>query len=178
MYKYTKGLIVEKISLPKGKKILMFCKNLGLIQTFYPYKIKNLNLDNLNLISTQLKYTQQYTYLNQYKVIDYFENIRNSLEKKIIAQTILEILKKTLPENQKENDIFNLTISFLKYIDNLTNSKDIEKFQKYLELYIEKQGYKLKRNNNLIETLKEIEKILNIEIKTIQILEELLTSKI
>lgn len=177
--KYSSGIILEKLPLPKGNKLTIFCKNIGLNHFLYLYKIKNLDLDTLNLIFLQIKIQKEYLFINQFKVINYFENIRNSLYKKIISQTILEIIKKTIPINQKENKIFNLTLKFLEYLDKTKNdSLILHNFSKFLNLYIQNLGYQIPNQKDITKILTEIEKIANSTLNSKDLINEILSQKI
>ncbi|MCX7758004.1 MAG: DNA repair protein RecO [bacterium] len=178
MLKYTNGIIIEKSHLPRGRKLLLFCKNIGLCWFFYPYKIKNLNLDTLNLISFQIKKNKDYMFISQYRVINYYEKIRRSFNKKIIAQTIFEIIKKTVPENQKENKLYNMIISFINYLEKTDNNESIFKnFNKLLVLLTLENGYTIQPTDNTMESICKIEKLIGIEINSKALLSEILINE-
>lgn len=175
MNRYSTGIIIEKTKIPKGNLLYIFCTNSGLTKFIYPYKIKNLKLDTLNLISFQTKINKEYTFIKQYTVINYFENIRNSFYKKVLSQIILEIIRKTLPENHKENEIFKLTLSFLNYLDKSNNHNQIEKnFEKFINAFIQMLGYQINENLTIIEKIQKLEILTNVDINSKSLLEDTL----
>ncbi|MCS7165270.1 MAG: hypothetical protein RMJ51_03205 [Candidatus Calescibacterium sp.] len=167
MTKYTSGIIIDRSTLPKGERLLIFSKDLGLCHFIYPYKVKNLNLDILNLISFQVKKNKDYMFIPQYIVINYYENIRSSYHKKVVVQFVFEIIKKVIPENQVEEKLYKLLVSFINSLEKTSDMNVITKnLTKFLNFLIREIGYSSENSQNLIDLISKLESLVNIEIKS------------
>ncbi|MEN3015009.1 MAG: hypothetical protein ABDH21_02990 [bacterium] len=154
--------------------IYILTKETGLSIFIYSYRIKNLNLHPPNLLSFEAKKKNNYFFIQQYNVQDYFENIRNSYYKKVIIHCFFEIILKTLVLNQKETKIFNLTLSFLKYLEKARNYKLLlPNFQKLLKNYIVLIGYPTKDLSTIHQMIDYLEKISEKEILSKHLLNEI-----
>lgn len=76
------------------------------------------NLDTLNLISVSFyEDSHDMRSIEEVKTIKSFRNLKKDLEKSTKAYYIVELIHKSVEENEKVEDIFNLALQSLKTLD-------------------------------------------------------------
>lgn len=155
----TEAIVLKKINLlGKDLLIIFFSKKLGKISVFSKgvKKITSKRLPHLqtgNLLNILLTKNKERFYLKETSLISVFSQIKKDQKKINFLYQYLFVLEKLLPENQKEEEVYQITKSFLIY---LSRKKDYQ--EKILEIYLNKTLKKLGyiKKDEKIKTLKKI----------------------
>lgn len=145
--KKTEGIILSELRFRDTSKILtIYTRELGKISVMAKgaYRPKSKLLASTQPFSYnefQFSKGKNFYYINQIDIIDTFYNIRNKMERLIIGFFILELLDKSMIEEEKNEKIFLLAKKSLNILTSL--NKDYLKFLASYELkYISFLGYR------------------------------------
>lgn len=164
---YDEGIVLKKRSLLKEDKLItIFSQKRGKIELFAKgvKKITSKRLPHLelgNIIKFNYYKKGDIFYLRETEVILPF-SIKKSLERVNFLYRLLFILNKILPENQREFEVYQKTITFLKksVSDNSLNCLALENFLKetlFLLGFLPKEVQK----NKSVNTFSVIEELIN-----------------
>lgn len=153
-------VLKKKILLEKDILIFFFSKEKGKIVVLAKGARKLTSrrisyLETGNLVDLILERRKEKIYLKEINLISGFYQIKNNFKKINILYNFFYILDKILPENQKEERIYNLAKNFFIEINNIDKNVNIESvLYKYLNQILINLGYLKKEENK--EKLKEI----------------------
>lgn len=158
----SEGIVLKKKGLlNKDYLVTIFTKEQGKIKVFAKgiKKITSRRLSHIetgNLIQTILSTKNDRFYLQETKLISGFAKIKEAPEKVNFLYQFFFVLERLLAENQKEFNIYQLTIKFLiKLSADGFSEKDLTQFINEL---IRQLGYSKKNLsfNELKQTIEEI----------------------
>lgn len=161
----TEALVLRKRSLMgKDNLITLFTKELGKINVFAKgiKKITSRRLPHVqtaNLINVVVSQKDDRFYLQETTLTSAFSQIKKNHEKIKSFYFLFFILERLLPENQKEEDVYRDTISYLIKSSRSDGSNEellIESINKILKLL----GY-LKEKKSLEEVAYLVEEIIH-----------------
>lgn len=145
--KKTEGIILSELRFRDTSKILtIYTKELGKISVMAKgaYRPKSKLLASTQPFSYnefQFSKGKNFYYINQIDIIDTFYNIRNKIERIAFGFFILELLDKSIIEEEKNEKVFGLLAKSLKILSNL--DRDYLKFITSYELkYVSFLGYR------------------------------------
>lgn len=119
-YLLTKAIILKKQTSGENDWYLtLFSPELGKIQALSRSSRKILSqkgsrLDTLNLCIFQLYKKNDRYWVTDCQMENSFGNIKNDLEKSLLAFTVLELLLRTIQEEEENRQLFDLTIRALE----------------------------------------------------------------
>jgi DNA repair protein RecO (recombination protein O) len=116
------------------------------------------HLQTGNLIVVQLHRKNNRSYLEQSSLISGFSELKKESSKVYQLYWFLYILEKLLPENQKEDIVYNLTKSFIVKLSQSTSKYDL--LTEYLNKLLRKLGY-TKKDHDMIEIEAIISDLIN-----------------
>ena len=129
------GLVLKKRIIRDNLiSLSIFSSSLGklVLQAWGVKKITSRRLSHLetgNYIKFSYRHHNNNYSLEETELIYAYSKIRNSLEKLKVMYTVLFILDKILPQHQQEQEIFDVTLSFLKKLNNQDlRSSDVEQY--------------------------------------------------
>jgi DNA repair protein RecO (recombination protein O) len=161
----TKGIIIKKKELlDLDNLITVFTEDLGKINVLAK-GIKKINsrraphIQTANLINIILSSKDNRYYLQESSIISGFSSIKKSPKKMSLLYYLFTIIDKLLPENEREHDVFKITLRFLIILSKAEKYNE-RLMEKYLNLILKKLGY-IRRNKELSELHGFIEEILN-----------------
>jgi len=134
-YLLTQALIIKKH--PSGENdwyLTLFSPELGKIGALSRSSRKILSrkgnhLDPLNLCTFQLYKKNDRYWITDCKTENPFLEIKNDLERSLLAFTILELLQRTIQEGEENERLFTLTIHTLKQLCSANNELFLEEFK-------------------------------------------------
>jgi DNA repair protein RecO (recombination protein O) len=134
-YLLTKALIIKK--QPSGENdwyLTLFSPELGKIGALSrsSRKIgsrKGAHLDPLNLCTFQLYGKNGHYWITECKTEKAFLEIKNDLERSLLAFTILELLQRTIQAEEENGRLFGLTIHALEQLSAEHNELFLEEFK-------------------------------------------------
>lgn len=145
--KKTEGIILSELRYRDTSKILtIYTRELGKISVMAKgaYRPKSKLLASTQPFSYnefQFSKGKNFYYINQIDIIDTFYNIRNKMERLVIGFFILELLDKSMIEEEENEKIFLLALKSLKVLTDLDGG--YLKFLTSYELkYISFLGYR------------------------------------
>ena len=145
--KKTEGIVLSELRFRDTSKILtIYTKELGKISVMAQgaYRPKSKLLASTQPFSYnefQFSKGKNFYYINQIDIIDTFYNIRDNMERIVFGFFILELLDKSIIEEEKNEKIFILLLKGLKILSNL--DREYLKFIVSYELkYISFLGYR------------------------------------
>ncbi|MBU5313591.1 DNA repair protein RecO [Tissierella carlieri] len=143
----TEGVVLRELRYRDTSKILsVYTKKYGKIAVMArgAYRPKSQIIANTQPFSYneyQLYRGKNFFYLNQGDIIDSFYSIRERIERVTYGYYMLELIDKSIPEEQENEKLFNLLIKGLTVLSSLEN--DYLKFIAAYELkFISFLGYK------------------------------------
>ena len=134
-YLLTKAIIIKKQASGENDWFLtLFSPELGKIQALSKSSRKILShkgsrLDTLNLCTFQLYKKNNRYWVTDCRTEDTFENIKNDLQKSLLAFTVLELLFRTIQEEEDNHQLFNCTTQALAKLSNEKNELFLEEFK-------------------------------------------------
>lgn len=134
-YLLTQAIIIKKQASGENDWYLtLFSPELGKIQALSRSSRKILSqkgscLDTLNLCTFQLYKKNDRYWVTDCKTENTFQNIKNNLEKSLLAFTILELLIRTVQEDEDNHQLFELTGRALDSLSQEKNDLFIEEFK-------------------------------------------------
>lgn len=134
-YLLTKALIIKKQASGENDWFLtLFSPELGKIQALSRSSRKILShkgsrLDPLNLCTFQLYKKNDRYWVTECQTDDTFPNIKNDLEKSLLAFTVLELLLRTVQEDEDNRQLFALTVHALESLSREKNELFLEEFK-------------------------------------------------
>ncbi len=142
----TEAVVLRKRSLLNQDKIItLFTQEIGKISAFAKgiKKITSRRLPHVqtgNLINTILYKKNERYYLQETSLISGFSQIKKDQNKVQLLYFFIFITDRLLPENQKEEEVYNL---FKKYLIELSRSSDFSDalLTKYLNQFLSILGY-------------------------------------
>lgn len=134
-------------------KIKILAKGIKKINSRRAPHIQTANFINIVLYHKYGRY-----YLQESNMISGFSSIKKSSKKISLVYYLFSVIDKILPENQKEEDIYKITINFLIQLSKL-DKFDNSFIEKYMNLIIKKLGY-ISKNKTLEEIHATIEDII------------------
>lgn len=145
--KKTEGVVLSETRFRDTSKILtIYTRELGKVSVMAQgaYRPKSKLLASTQPFSYnefQFSKGKNFYYINQVDIIDTFYNIRNQMERIVFGFFLLELLDKSIVEEEKNEKIFSLLIKGLSILS--TMDKDYLKFIISYELkYISFLGYR------------------------------------
>ena len=145
--KKTEGIVLSEIRFRDTSKILtIYTRELGKISVMAhgAYRPKSRLLANTQPFSYnefQLSKGKNFYYINQADIIDTFYNIRNTMERIGFGFFMLELLDKSIIEEEKNEKIFILLLKGLNILSNL-DSNHLKFIISYELKYISFLGYR------------------------------------
>lgn len=134
-YFLTKALILKKQTSGENDWFLtLFSPEFGKIQALSRSSRKILSqkgshMDPLNLCDFQLYKNNDRYLVTDCKVTKPFLGIKSDLQKSILGFTIIELLLKTIQEDEDNYELFKLTLNALCRLDTTDNDLNIEEFK-------------------------------------------------
>lgn len=116
------------------------------------------HLETANLIEAMINRVGDRLYLEETRLISGFSELKKDRRKISLLYQFLFVLERLLPENQKEDIIYNLTKSFLIKLSHKTSKYDI--LEQYLNKLLKGLGY-TKKDHDLIELEAIISDLIN-----------------
>jgi DNA repair protein RecO (recombination protein O) len=161
----TQGIVIKKKELLNlDILITLLTKDFGKINILAK-GIKKINsrraphIQTGNFINVIVSSKAEFYYLQESVLISGFSEIKKSSKKISLLYYLFSILDKLMPEAEKEEDVFRITLHFLINLSKIKNYD--EKFiEKYLNLILKKLGY-IRNSKKLNDLHKLIEDILN-----------------
>jgi len=117
------AIILKRIDFDEAKRIItLFTRNHGKVSAIAPgvRKVtsrKGSHLELFNHSQVFLAKGKNLDIITEAETIDFFENIRNDLEKIGQAYYIVELIDSLLPEQQRNDKVFDLTLAILKKLN-------------------------------------------------------------
>src|SRR5699024_2790382 len=151
----TEGIVLSEIRFKETSKILnIYTRNFGKISVMArgAYRPKSQLVANTQPFSHNeylLHKGRSFYYLNQGTIINSFYNMREKVERFLYGFYILELVEKSVTEEEKNETIFLLLLKGLKILSHL--EEEFEKFAVSFGLkYISFLGYRPHINNCVI----------------------------
>lgn len=143
----TEGIVLKEMRYRDTSKILsIYTKKYGKVSVMArgAYKPRSQMIANTQPFSYneyQLYQGKSFYYINQGDIIDSFYSIREKIERVVYGQYMLELMDKSIPEEQENEKLFMLLLKGLRVLSNL--DKDFLKFVIAYELkFISFLGYR------------------------------------
>ena len=141
----TEAIVLRKRSLlNKDLLVSLFSESFGKI-TVVAKGVKKLtsrrapHLETFNLINTQLHKKGERLYLEGTSLLSGFSELKKDQVKLGSLYRFFFVLERLLPENQKEDIVYNLTKSFIIKLSHTTSKYDI--LEQYLNRLLKDLGY-------------------------------------
>lgn len=143
----TEGIVLKEMRYRDTSKILsIYTKKYGKVSVMArgAYKPRSMIIANTQPFSYneyQLYKGKSFYYLNQGDIIDSFYSIREKMERVVYGQYMLELMDKSIPEEQENERLFMLLLKGLQVLSSL--DKDYLKYIIAYELkFISFLGYR------------------------------------
>ncbi len=151
----TEAIILKSIKFGESSKIItFFTKDFGKISVIAKgsRKLKTKFGSSLEVMSQSSviihkKDSRKLQIISESSNIFFFPEIRNNLEKLLIAFSILEIVAKTTHEEEKNEPLFNLISNTLKNLDSSTNETIFTIFILFQFEYAKINGFEIQFEN-------------------------------
>lgn len=129
----TKALILERKDFRETSYILtLFTLDFGKISAQAKGACRKIDKFGTNFLPLTLNKVVFYEnsrgnlhILSQIDLLDHFENVTSSVDKFTSAMYFLELVNSTMPWEQKNTEIFNLLIDFLRYLNQHDHARNI-----------------------------------------------------
>lgn len=145
-YRKDEGIVLAKKNLLKGNRlIVIFTQNHGKI-SLTAYGIRKLtsrrlsHLETGNYVRLSFYKKNTYYYLSETDLIYAYSKIKKSGKKLSLLFFFLTILSKILPENQSEQELFDIAIETLKAMNN-HNDFNMHALIPYITACLQKSGF-------------------------------------
>jgi len=161
----TEGIILGKKSLlNRDYLVTIFSKDMGKLKVFAKgiKKITSRRLSHIetgNLIHAMVSVKADRYYLQETTLISGFAKVKNNPKRIGHLYEYFYILERLLPENQKENSLYCLTVNFLVELSNNQDFSEIN-LTNYINMMMQKLGYS-RDNLSSFELKRLIEEIIS-----------------
>ena len=122
------------------------------------------HLEPFSCVEAEIIHGKEINHLGAVQSINYFVNIRQNLEKSLMAGYLANLLNKILHEGEKDEQLFELTLNFLEYLNLTTTICNVQLVDNFIIKLLYCLGYdiqtvKAKPDHNFIFNWKEKLKI-------------------